>query len=196
MKYKSSKSMLFEMVEKINHVKPVLNEEFKIMGSYEGHPAQLVETAQTPEQANALKNEAQLAFGEDFTVWIEKEGQVINESDDKWIQKAVDPAHKGYCTPMTKDTCTPRRKALAKRFKKGIDEELGEKYRAEITGPKEMVWSTNAMEYNTEQEAKDWLDGLKSRWFGYDMGRVVPISTPRNQPVDLENDVIYQNFRS
>jgi len=35
-----------------------------------------------------------------------------------WIQKAVDPKHKGYCTPMTKKTCTPRRKALAMRFKK------------------------------------------------------------------------------
>jgi hypothetical protein len=38
----------------------------------------------------------------------------------KWIQKALDPKHKGYCTPMTKPTCTPARKALAKRFKKGI----------------------------------------------------------------------------
>jgi len=38
----------------------------------------------------------------------------------KWIQKAVDPKHKGYCTPMTKSTCTPARKALALRFKKGI----------------------------------------------------------------------------
>jgi len=45
----------------------------------------------------------------------------VNE-DDKWIQKAVNPEHKGYCTPMTKPTCTPARKALAKRFKKGIDE--------------------------------------------------------------------------
>lgn len=41
------------------------------------------------------------------------------KGDDKWIQKAVDPSHKGYCTPMTKDTCTPHRKALAMRFKKG-----------------------------------------------------------------------------
>ena len=40
-------------------------------------------------------------------------------SDDKWIKKAVNPAHKGYCTPMTKKTCTPRRKALARRFKSG-----------------------------------------------------------------------------
>ena len=36
-----------------------------------------------------------------------------------WIQKAVNPKHKGYCTPMTKKTCTPHRKALAKRFKSG-----------------------------------------------------------------------------
>jgi hypothetical protein len=43
--------------------------------------------------------------------------------DKNWIQKAVDPEHKGYCTPMTKPTCTPKRKALAKRFKKGIEDE-------------------------------------------------------------------------
>ena len=38
--------------------------------------------------------------------------------EKNWIQSAVNPAHKGFCTPMTKKTCTPRRKALAKRFKK------------------------------------------------------------------------------
>ena len=40
------------------------------------------------------------------------------KEDKKLIQKAVNPKHKGYCTPMTKKTCTPRRKALAKLFKK------------------------------------------------------------------------------
>lgn len=35
-----------------------------------------------------------------------------------WIQNAVNPAHKGYCTPMTKSTCTPRRKAFAMTMKK------------------------------------------------------------------------------
>ena len=38
--------------------------------------------------------------------------------DKNWIQKVVNPAHKGYCTPMTKATCTPKRKALAMTFKK------------------------------------------------------------------------------
>jgi hypothetical protein len=148
----------------------------------------------------------------------------LREEDEKWIQKAVNPEHKGYCTPMTKPTCTPKRKALAKRFKKGIEDEAygvpaplgksmakqiseediplggeqpqsGVKYRAEVTGIGENVWSGNAMEYDTEQEAKEWLDGLSGRWFGYDMSRVVPVTTPRGQKVDLVNDVIYQNFR-
>ena len=39
-------------------------------------------------------------------------------TDKKWIQKAINPAHKGYCTPMTKPTCTPKRKALALTLKK------------------------------------------------------------------------------
>lgn len=37
--------------------------------------------------------------------------------DKNWIQKAVNPKHKGYCTPMSKPTCTPKRKALARTFK-------------------------------------------------------------------------------
>jgi hypothetical protein len=39
-------------------------------------------------------------------------------TDKNWIQKAVNPKHEGYCTPMSKATCTPRRKALARTFKK------------------------------------------------------------------------------
>ena len=39
-------------------------------------------------------------------------------SDKKWIQKAINPAHKGYCTPETKKTCTPKRKALAHTLRK------------------------------------------------------------------------------
>ncbi len=35
-----------------------------------------------------------------------------------WIKGAVNPAHKGYCSPMTKSTCTPHRKAFAMTMKK------------------------------------------------------------------------------
>jgi hypothetical protein len=45
-----------------------------------------------------------------------KKGGVVK--DKKWIQKAINPAHKGFCTPLTKKTCTPKRKALAITLKK------------------------------------------------------------------------------
>ena len=47
----------------------------------------------------------------------------------KFLKAAINPAHKGYCTPMSKSTCTPRRKALARRFKKGGDLYSGKKKR-------------------------------------------------------------------
>ena len=40
------------------------------------------------------------------------------KTQKKWIQDAINPEHEGYCSPTTKETCTPRRKALAKRLKK------------------------------------------------------------------------------
>ena len=53
--------------------------------------------------------------------WGKKSGGRIGlkkGSNKNWIQKAVNPKHKGFCTPMTKKTCTPKRKALARTFKK------------------------------------------------------------------------------
>ena len=49
---------------------------------------------------------------------LKREGKIGVAKKKKWIQKAVNPRHKGYCSPVTKKTCTPRRKALAERFKK------------------------------------------------------------------------------
>lgn len=45
-----------------------------------------------------------------------------------WLNNAVNPKHKGFCTPMTKSTCTPRRKAFAMTMKKhhGFHENGGE----------------------------------------------------------------------
>jgi len=47
--------------------------------------------------------------------------QLAGINEKKWIQKAINPEHEGDCTPMSKSTCTPRKKALARRFKKGGD---------------------------------------------------------------------------
>jgi len=40
-------------------------------------------------------------------------------SEHKWLKGALNPKHKGFCSPTSKKTCTPERKALAMRFKKG-----------------------------------------------------------------------------
>jgi hypothetical protein len=69
------------------------------------------------------------------------------------------------------------------------------KFRTEVAGIGENVWSTNGKEYDTPEEAKKWLDGLSDRWFGYDLSRVVPVDTPERQPVEKTDD-FYQKFRS
>jgi hypothetical protein len=92
-----SKKKLFENMVKLNpdfKLKEVINEEKK----------------------------SEVVAEEKKEVIAEDKKKVLAE-DKKWIQKAVNPEHKGYCTPMTKSTCTPARKALAKRFKKGIEDE-------------------------------------------------------------------------
>jgi hypothetical protein len=45
-------------------------------------------------------------------------GPIAKAKDGKWIQKAINPKHKGFCTPQTKATCTPKRKALAQTLRK------------------------------------------------------------------------------
>jgi len=70
------------------------------------------------------------------------------------------------------------------------------KYRADIAAVGESRWSNNGMEYDTPEEAKNWLDGLSLRWFGYDLARVVSTDVPTNQPIDFSKDEFYQKFRS
>lgn len=53
-----------------------------------------------------------------FPIKKNKTGGVTKAKDGKWIQKAINPKHKGYCTPETKATCTPKRKALAHTLRK------------------------------------------------------------------------------
>jgi hypothetical protein len=69
------------------------------------------------------------------------------------------------------------------------------KYRAEVTGINEDVWSGNAIEYDTVEEAEQYLNNLSSKWFGFDMSRIVPTTTPTRQKVDYDNDMFYQDFR-
>jgi hypothetical protein len=70
-------------------------------------PDSVVSTTLTPREREVMKSQESMKKG----------GKISKAKDGKWIQKAVNPKHKGYCTQMTKATCTPKRKALAKTFK-------------------------------------------------------------------------------
>lgn len=77
-----------------------------------------------------------------------------------WIQGAVNPEHKGYCTPMTKSTCTGARRRFALTMKKhhGFHEKGGALYNAsqlEVAPP--------AQEYMNRQDGKNpHIPGYKS----------------------------------
>jgi hypothetical protein len=178
--FKSSKKLLFEMLEKVNNVKPQLNETFKIMGSYMGRPKEVLDTAESESEANYLKKEYVMAYGKDFKVWIESDGKKF-ESETYGTPNPLG----SHCAKPLNETESIGTEPVS----------VSPKFRAEVTGKGENVWSNNAVEYDTEEEAKKWLDGLSNRWFGYDMSRVVPTTTPPRQPVDMEKDILYQNFR-
>jgi hypothetical protein len=98
--------------EELSMAKEVGHQKFM----YEGQEFDVQESwkeMEKEESVNEKKKDPEILLGS-------KESE-IDEKDERWIQKAVNPKHKGFCTPMTKKTCTPTRKALAKRFKKGIE---------------------------------------------------------------------------
>lgn len=51
----------------------------------------------------------------------EKDDDYWLKESKKWLQKAINSEHRGDCTPLNNPKCTPHRKALAKRFKRGGD---------------------------------------------------------------------------
>lgn len=79
---------------------------------------------------NAYTGAQIMSVERDYPIVIPEgaEDNMPSAKSGNWIQGAVNPKHKGYCTPMTKKTCTPRRKALARTFKKyhGFHEDGGE----------------------------------------------------------------------
>src|SRR5207244_5365984 len=57
--------------------------------------------------------------------------------------------------------------------------ELKERFRVDIRGSGEKVWSNSNLTFDTEEEARKYVFDLFARWFGFDAYRIVPASTPR-----------------
>lgn len=75
---------------------------------------------QDMHRETGMKNGGTFQFGN----WFQDGGYADSDGDGDmmkkggWIKDAINPKHKGYCTPMTKSTCTPRRKAFAQTMKR------------------------------------------------------------------------------
>jgi hypothetical protein len=72
----------------------------------------------------------------------------------KFLKKAVNPAHKGYCTPMSKPTCTPHRKAFARMAKAGKFSKNDESI--EEVAPPGWEGTVKAMKKHSVGGAKRW----------------------------------------
>lgn len=83
-----------------------------------------------------------------------------------WIQKAVNPKHKGFCTPMTKSTCTPRRKAFAMTMKKhhGFHEEGGQT----PTYPELDLMNLSEGTFFVPDNKKQFLQYILDKGYAYD----------------------------
>lgn len=101
-----------EMKEAVDEAKKWLNKA--IDQSHKGFCTPMSKSTCTPHRKALAKR----AKSGDIHADNEKK-QEENIQEDYWLKNAVDKSHKGYCTPMSKSTCTPKRKALAKRMKSG-----------------------------------------------------------------------------
>lgn len=92
----------------------------------------------------------------------------------------INPKNKGYCTPMSKPTCTPRRKALAKRLKPGGDLYKGKTMKKKQQGGP--LKQLNDMQYARKGKAVgSILEGGRIMYKGGPTGGPQDIDLPEQQ---------------
>lgn len=68
-------------------------------------------------------------------------------------------------------------------------------YRADIAGSGEKTWATNALTFTTPEDAEAYANDLLGRWMGADLARIVTTDTPKNEPIDMNDERIVVNYR-
>lgn len=61
------------------------------------------------------------------------------------------------------------------------------RYRFEVRGVGEGVWSNNAITYTTPEKAEEGARDLASRWMGMTAWRVVPADHPKRERFDVDD---------
>ena len=70
------------------------------------------------------------------------------------------------------------------------------KYRVDVSVPGESRWATNALRFDTVEEATAYAKDLLGRWMQPDLARVAESDTPDRETVDLDDERIVVNWRS
>jgi hypothetical protein len=65
---------------------------------------------------------------------------------------------------------------------------VGEKLRIEALAIGEGTWATNALEFDTPEQATLYARDLYSRWTMVDKLRIVPVSHPKREPYEPGSD--------
>jgi hypothetical protein len=94
-----------------------------------------------------------------------KKTKVDTPRSGSWAEQVNKPEFLAGCKPVDNSVTLPT------------------KYRADIQGVGENVWSTNALEFDTPEAAAAYAQDLGSRWLGMEAFRVVTAATPRGQLV-------------
>lgn len=115
--FKSSKQLLFEMVEKIDPICNKLNEEYKIYGSYQGKDPELIDTAESTVEANELVDQYRMAYGKDYTIWIAPLNNYSLNEEFKIMGQHIDDDE-----PKQLDTASSKQEAdaIKKEFQRGM----------------------------------------------------------------------------
>ena len=77
-----------------------------------------------------------------------------------------------------------------------MDYQTEGKYRVDVSVPGESTWATNALRFDTVEEATDYARDLLGRWLQPDLARVVESDTPDRETVDTGDERIVINWRN
>jgi hypothetical protein len=65
-----------------------------------------------------------------------------------------------------------------------LEDKPTEQFRAEVTASSDEHWATNSLRFASKEEALEYVENLARRWMLVTRWRVVPDSTPQNQPYE------------
>ena len=206
--FKSSKKLLFEMVEKLEPGYNISenNGNYKIYGSYKNHEPEIIDSADNAEDANRLANEYQMAYKDDYTIWIAPLS-TLNEEEHRPISQIAQEIYAdwGNVSPYADAYLQPMLSLNSINDKYGMDSAdsiiryflsnaapwRGEKAREIKMELKKMVGLKEGVNLWEEEKEEKWMQGAVKKpgalhkELGVPEDETIPMSTINDKLADL-----------